>query len=212
MRSTVTASRMIRRPALAALVVLVAVGAAWGQDAAAPAKKPGSAVGIPPALQVGGTLVMPERKAALIVVLDGQGKETGSFWVNEGDVVQGYRVLRIEADRVSLLRDGETLVVYLGRTAGRGAPSAGAPTAPLILFRPAGSGEEIVPDLPYKGRREGPPETLPAGVVPGEEIETDEEVSLDALGQDPQFREQLEEMRTLLRQRLLAPPASPPAE
>ncbi len=95
--------------ALFLLPALLWGGMAWG-GAEGEGGKAAPPVSLPP-VRVSGTLISPLMKAALIVVLDEQGKEAGFRQVGEGDTVEGYRVVSIQTDRVSFERDGHTFVV-----------------------------------------------------------------------------------------------------
>lgn len=72
----------------------------------------GAAAG--PTLLVTGTIVAPPGNAAVIVVLDAAGRETGSARVSEGETVNGYRVAAVGPDRVLFEAAGQTFTVRLG--------------------------------------------------------------------------------------------------
>jgi len=190
------------------LVLAMAVPAWSGEPAPSPAREGPDRAALPP-FHLAGTVVAPPAKMALIV----QGDEAGGQWIEEGETIHGYRVVSIEERQVTFERDGQTVVVILGRPGGAfqpAAPDKQDESPPPVLFIPAGR-SLLEPDLPAKGRGGAPPSPLPAQGEHARE-EEGEAPALDIFGHDSHFREQLEAMRTLLRERLLAPPASPPAE
>lgn len=198
--------RALHRLALGAVSLLIFPQAVWGQAAA---ERSGPGVGVPPAVQVAGILIALPKKAALLVLQDQQGNETGSLWVDEGETVQGYRVASVETDHVSFVREGRSFVVLLGYTPARTAPSARTPNIPPTRFPPAGRGRAPTPDRPRGGTTEEPAERalVPGGSADEAQKEPESEVSIDTLAE--QFREQLEETSERLRERSPTPPAPP---
>ena len=181
----------VRAVALSYLLVLLVGARAWGgiegeKEQPPPTVSPTTeevrtAPVPPPPLRVVGTVISPQKKAALIVILDERGKERSSLKVNEGETVEGYRIVKIYMDQVSFERGGQTFLVTVWNE---------RPPIP-----------RIVPDLPYEGTKERSAEfvTPPSNV---EEIKKGTEVFFEQLGQNPEFQKKLEEMRPLIRQRL----------
>lgn len=197
--------RGVSQTGVLALLVLAMAVPVWSADPSpSVAQKEPGRVTLPP-FQVAGTVIAPSAKMALIV----QGDEAGGQWVEEGDTIHGYRVIRISERTVTFERDGQTVVVILGRAAGRlqlAAPDKPGETPPPILFIPAGGGPALVPDLPAKRRGDGPPVSPSPSPARVENVQGEKaDVPLESLVQDPQFRENLEHVRTLLRQRLQTP-------
>lgn len=107
-----------------ALILLA--GSAWGQPAADTPPGTDEAQITPlaqPPLRVLGTAILAEKRIAVIELLDEQGRETGVLSVPEGETVHGYRVSRVEVDRVLVDRDGQSLLLAVGH----------GPTAPAAL-------------------------------------------------------------------------------
>ncbi len=97
--------------------------------AAASAPAPGAApTPVPPAFSIVGAILFPGRKAALTLRVAGELRT-----VAEGDMIEGYRVERIDRDRVALLH------VDSGRRLERlYADSVPASTAPVVASASAG--------------------------------------------------------------------------
>ncbi len=184
--------------ALPCLLVIFIAGNAWGgpgdgkertgQLASPKAVQVRSApISFP--LRVVGTATYPPKKSVLIVVLGEQFKPVNSLKVNEGETVEGYRVVRVHMDQVTFERDGQTFEVAVWNE-----------RAPVANQRaPA----RIIPDVPYVSTKEQSAKFIspPANM---EEISKGTEVFFERLQQNPEFRNMLEEARPLIRQRLEA--------
>jgi hypothetical protein len=159
-----------------------------------------------PTLLVAGTILAPPRKAAVVVTLDQDGRETGSVQVDEGDTVDGYRVTAVEPDRVSFEGFGQTFTVRLGGpppAAATGAPSTpteATPTAIPTRERARGGRAPAVTGALSRGSAAVGQDRSP----PPNAAELREKVQplLDALREHPRFRQKLEQVRPLIRQRL----------
>jgi hypothetical protein len=155
----------------------------------------------PPAsrLLLSGTVLTPESRSALLVAVDDGGHVTATLRIAEGERFAGYRLVKIEVDRVNLERDGTELVIRLGMPL----PAASSPDHPEpqsnSRVRILQSG--IIPDLPAPGKQlvpDGDPD------APRERAEMREaaEALLQKLRDDPEFSRKVEQLRPIIRQRI----------
>jgi len=122
----VTALNPIKVLVRCSSALILLAGSAWGQPAADTPPGTDEAQITPlaqPPLRVLGTAILAEKRIAVIELLDEQGRETGVLSVPEGETVHGYRVSRVEVDRVLVDRDGQSLLLAVGH----------GPTAPAAL-------------------------------------------------------------------------------
>jgi hypothetical protein len=153
--------------------------------------------------EVIGTIIAPPIQIALVVVLDGAGRPLGIGRVRPGDVVEGYRLVDVEPDRATFEREGQRLVVRVGRAGGREPAGPGVPgPLPGPIFVPGSVAP--VPDLPYTGPREvvapSPPGSSSGGLT-AEEAEAAGTLFEKVL-KDPEFQKRLEEVRPAMRRQL----------
>jgi hypothetical protein len=157
---------------------------------------------------VTGTILAPPTKAALVVGMDQEGRETGSVRVNEGETVGGYRVIAVEEDRVSLERSGQLFTVRLGRSL----PSPGRDAPPT----PPG---EVTPGTPDPELARGGRPVAVTGASPSrglarvvgpdrsprpdaDELRHTVQPALEALRDHPRFRQKMEQVTPVLQRRL----------
>jgi len=159
-----------------------------------------------PPIEVLGTIIAHPIQMVVVEVLDSAGQATATRRLRTGDSVEGYRVVVVEPDRVTFEREGRRFVVPVGRTHGRkpAQPDALGQGLPGAIFVPGSVAP--VPDLPYRGPREGPlAREVPPGSTrepPTKENQESAEPLLEKVLGDPEFRQRLEQMRPILRRQL----------
>ena len=196
--------------ALALFIALAAGAPAFaagdGQPTTPSAGSPGANPAVraaPPAtLLVAGVILAPPTKAAVIVTLDRDGRETASVRVNEGEIVDGYRVAAVEPDRVFFEGSGQTFAVRLGRPL----PPASAPKGPTETTEQAptaspGRGRPRIRRVPAGtvAPSAGPEQSPPPNI---DELRKKAQPVLDALRNHPGLRQKFEQMRPVIRQRV----------
>jgi type II secretory pathway component PulC len=163
--------------------LLVLGGGAWAGEEGDARNSPGA----PPFL-VSGTIVSPPTRIALIVILDEQGKAVGEVKVHEGDTVKGYRVVKIDPERVLFERDGQPSPIRVGNA-----------HHPVPVNAPV---------TPYERRKE-----RPVNVVPPpdniEDVKKQTETFMQQLRDSSEFQKGIAEVKRRLRERSAPPNANP---
>jgi hypothetical protein len=159
-----------------------------------------------PTLLVAGTILAPPRKAAIVVTVDQDGRETGSVQVNEGDTVDGYRVTAVEPDRVLFEAFGQTFTVRLGGPlppTAAAAPYKQTETTPTAIPAPEPARVRRVPAARDASSRSAAAVGQDRSPPPNaDELRAKAQPLLDALRNHPLFKQKLEQVRPLIQQKL----------
>ena len=193
-----------RRPSTALPLPLGSAGLiVLGIRAVSPRKVPPSWVRPPGIRPSGGSVVIaPEKRSAILVLLDSERRDVGHMTLREGESISGYRVAGVEPDRVLLERGGRVFTVSVGRP--RIGPTGALGVAgrrPVFIPGP----DKPTPDLEFKRdetrRRQGGG----SSGVPADAARSDPEATQDILQRmfgNPRVQQRVEESRPIIRQRL----------
>lgn len=141
----------------------------------------------PPPFFIKGTVISPESRLAHVAVLDDGQREKQSYQVREGEMLEGYRLARIDNHRVYFERDGVVFLLPVGAS-----KPATEPPVPADARR-------LVPQKERTGEFVPPPANI-------EEIRRETDSFVERLRQNPEFRKTLEQKQ---RERQETPSRSP---
>jgi hypothetical protein len=206
-----------RRIALAGVLLAVAgvvVAGPWGparaQDAAsehaaaAPVAPTAVATDAPPPFWVAGVVIGPARRSAILVALDDARREIGLITLHEGESYNGHRVAAVEPARVLLEREGKVFALVVGRPydGPRGTSDAAPRASAGPIFVPGP--DKPTPDVEYTGPQVPRGQSTAASSGAAESQPSAEAVGnfLERVFGHPQMRQQLEEIRPIVRQRM----------
>ncbi len=145
------------------------------------------------------------KKTAWIVLRDERGQDGGVVRTREGQIVYGYRILRIESAQVAVERGGRAFLLRLGGGGSPGpdrvpAPPAAGPGAAV----PTSNGEVI--RAVAESRLQQLIDASPDLKAKWDAWRSDLRKRLET---DPAFRAEVEERRSRLRERFELAPTSP---
>jgi len=176
-------------------------------DRPAYAKDGSDGISLP--FSIAGTVINPPEKSVLIEPLANWNSQLESeaakhsLWFKEGDSVQGYRIVKIFKDRVSLARSGKTYQMAVGY--GHFSPVVSGKSSDVIIVNERGvvipSLRRIEPAVPFDHDKAVKAEFIP----PPEnvsDIRMEAQVFLGELRKSPAFIQKTEEIRARLYKRL----------
>lgn len=212
--------RLVRVLQLAVFALLCLPGARASAEEAGDARAAapsGDYTAALPAFWLTGIVMAPPASVALIVVRGVDDRPVGSLLVKEGETIQGYRVVAIGEDRVSLEREGQTFSVRLGR------PLPTSPSDPerVGVAPPLAGAETELAHGGVPGRRE--PQDADAGQTatpasrpsPGVTQDAPDEVRrwadrvIEQVLEHPGFKDALEKRRRAFQEQQQPPRVNP---
>jgi hypothetical protein len=173
-----------------------------GADEDAAVRNDDATVGAPPFL-VAGVVIAPARRSAMLVVLDDARREIGVVNVREGESYGGYRVAKVEPERVLFERNGTVSPVIVGRPYAGPRGAGDAPQRPRFFFVPGP--DKPTPEIPYLGpqvdRGGGPSAPSAVSDAPSANDPDTEVIQkfLERVFSDPELQQNLRKMPSPLR-------------
>ena len=157
---------------------------------------------IPP-FWVAGVVITPDRRSAVLVMLDDGRREVSVTTVREGESVAGYRLAAVEPGHVVLERGEVQFPVAVGRphTGPKGVPATGRTGLPPIFVPGPDKPTVDVEFARPRGRPEPRPVPSDDSAVGAAQPEAMPDL-LQRLLDNPQFQQRMEERRAIMQQRM----------